>query len=149
MTVLTIAVDGACLGNPGPGGWGMVVMHGDQQIHTDSGAERHTTNNRMEMQGAINALYFINNHKPEGVTRTVILSDSQYVIKGITEWIHGWKAKGWVNSSKKPVVNKDLWELLDFLNRTLEPEWQWVRGHDGHPLNEAADALANAAAGIN
>lgn len=150
MTILTIATDGACLGNPGPGGWGYVALLGDEEINRASGSEEHTTNNRMEMRAAIEALYYakIVLEISGSIEEITLISDSQYVIKGITEWIHGWKKKGWVTSAKKPVINKDLWVLLEVLNAQVNPTWQWVRGHDGHPLNEIADSLANTAAGL-
>lgn len=143
---LTIATDGACLGNPGPGGWAFVAQDENGQIvfEDSKGEGSRTTNNRMELLAAINALEWSFGLKAE----VLIQSDSQYVIKGITEWIHGWKKKNWVSSSKEPVKNEDLWRQLDELNNLVKPEWEWVRGHNGHVLNEMADKLANAQAGI-
>jgi len=128
--------DGACSGNPGPGGWGVLLRHAGREKEL-FGGERNTTNQRMELQAAIEALKALK--KPCGVT---IHSDSKYVIQGITEWIHGWKKKGWRNYNKKPVANRELWQELDSLNSKHEVTWQWVKGHAGHPGNERADELA-------
>ena len=134
--------DGACSGNPGPGGWGVAQMDDDGQrvIRTHSGHESQTTNQRMEMMAAIQALEMVDDSCP-----VVITTDSKYVIQGITEWIHGWKSKGWRNASGKPVKNRDLWERLDGLNQASDVTWKWVKGHSGHPGNEAADSAAQAA----
>ena len=132
-----VATDGACKGNPGPGGWGAVLRWGDV-VKTLSGGEPDTTNNRMELLAAIRAL--------EAMKRPVharVHSDSQYVLKGISEWIHGWKRNGWKTADKKPVKNADLWQKLDSLRQPHQLEWIWVKGHAGHPDNERADALAN------
>lgn len=139
MTV-EIFTDGACRGNPGPGGWGALLRYGDKekQIY---GSEPHTTNNRMELTAAIKAL--------ESLTRPCeihLYTDSQYLRQGMTEWMVQWKKKGWRNSKKEPVKNSDLWQKLDAL--TLghsEIHWHWVKAHNGHPENEQADALANRA----
>jgi len=128
--------DGACSGNPGPGGWGVLLRHGGREKEL-FGGEKNTTNQRMELQAAIEALKAL--RKP---CRITIHSDSKYVIQGITEWIHSWKKKGWKNYSKKPVANKELWQELDSLNSKYEVTWQWVKGHAGHPGNERADELA-------
>jgi len=128
--------DGACSGNPGPGGWGVLLRHGGREKEL-FGGEKNTTNQRMELQAAIEALKAL--RKP---CRITIHSDSNYVIQGITEWIHSWKKKGWKNYSKKPVANKELWQELDSLNSKYEVTWQWVKGHAGHPGNERADELA-------
>ncbi len=131
--------DGACRGNPGPGGWGVVLRYGDTEKEL-YGAERETTNNRMELMAAIQAL--------EALKRPVeihITTDSQYVRKGITEWLANWKRNGWRTAAKKPVKNQDLWQRLDAATRTHDVHWHWVRGHSGHPENERADALANRA----
>jgi len=128
--------DGACSGNPGPGGWGVLLRHAGREKEL-FGGERNTTNQRMELQAAIEALKALK--KPCGVT---IHSDSKYVIQGITEWIHGWKKKGWRNYNKKPVANRELWQELDSLNSKHEVTWLWVKGHAGHPGNERADELA-------
>ena len=135
-TVL-IFTDGACKGNPGPGGWGAILRLGSQEKELWGGA-RETTNNRMELTAVIQAL--------AALKRPVIgqvYSDSQYVLKGIREWIHGWKRNGWRTSDKKPVKNVDLWQELDRLVAPHQLEWHWVKGHAGHPENERADALAN------
>lgn len=131
--------DGACRGNPGPGGWGVVLRYGETEKEL-YGAERETTNNRMELMAAIQAL--------EALRRPVeihITTDSQYVRKGITEWLANWKRNGWRTAAKKPVKNQDLWQRLDAATRTHDVHWHWVRGHSGHPENERADALANRA----
>lgn len=131
-----IWTDGACSGNPGPGGWGAVLRYGEAEKEL-SGGEDETTNNRMELLAAINAL--------EALTRPCIVdltTDSQYVRKGMTEWLRGWKAKGWKTASKQPVKNKDLWQRLDALTQEHEVSWHWVKGHAGHPENERCDELA-------
>jgi len=135
---IRIYTDGACRGNPGPGGWGAVLMHGDK-IKKLYGGEPETTNNRMELTAVIKALECIKGNKwPLEIT-----SDAKYVLQGITEWIEGWKRKGWRNASKKPVMNVDLWQRLDELVQPFEITWHWVKGHSGHPENEMADQLAN------
>lgn len=134
-----IFTDGACSGNPGPGGWGAILRYGDREKEL-SGAERMTTNNRMELMAAIAALEALK--RPVAV---VLTTDSQYVRQGITQWLAGWKKRGWRTASKQPVKNQDLWERLDKAAAQHRVEWQWVRGHQGHPENERADALARAA----
>ena len=131
--------DGACSGNPGVGGYGS-ILRCRGKVKELSGAEGTTTNNRMEMTGAIAAL--------EALTRpceVVLTTDSQYLVKGMTEWLHGWVRRGWVNSKKEPVVNRDLWERLLALSRVHRISWVWVRGHNGHPENERCDELARGA----
>ncbi|WP_409434086.1 ribonuclease HI [Litorimonas sp. RW-G-Af-16] len=135
---LVIYTDGACSGNPGPGGWGAIMYFGNKTKEL-KGGERETTNNRMEMMAVIKALEAI---KPSYQGKVVIFTDSTYVLKGITEWIHGWKKRGWKKADKKPVVNKDLWIRLDALNQSRDITWQWVKGHAGDIGNERADALA-------
>ena len=134
---MEIYSDGACRGNPGPGGWGAIVRFNgfEKEIF---GGEAATTNNRMELTAVIRALESL-----EQPSRVRVFTDSQYVQKGISEWIKGWKRKGWKTADKKPVKNEDLWRRLDELNAAHRVEWLWVRGHDGHPENERADALAN------
>lgn len=135
---LTIYTDGACSGNPGPGGWGVLLQYGDKE-KTLKGGDPKTTNNRMEMMAAIKAIESVN----KTYTGEIILwTDSTYVMKGITEWIHGWKKKNWVKSDKKPVVNTDLWKVLDNLNSKRNIQWNWVKGHAGIAGNERADELA-------
>ena len=137
--LVEIFSDGACSGNPGPGGWGTVLRCGDQEKEF-SGYDPDTTNNRMELLGAIAGL--------EALTqpcRVAMTTDSQYVKKGMTEWIAGWVKRGWKNSQKKPVANRDLWERLLVLTEPHQVEWHWVRGHDGHAENERCDVLARAA----
>jgi ribonuclease HI len=132
-----IYTDGACRGNPGPGGWGVLLEYGDKQRKL-YGGEAETTNNRMELMAAIKAL--------ESLTRpcnVVLISDSKYVLQGITEWIVNWKKRGWKTANKKPVLNADLWQQLDSLVDGHQIDWQWVKGHSGHPGNEMADQLAN------
>ena len=130
--------DGACSGNPGPGGWGVWLTYGK---HTKAlcGGELETTNQRMELQAAIEALKALK--KPSEIT---LVTDSKYVLNGITDWIHGWKKKGWKNSKKEPVANRELWEELDRLNQVHQVDWQWVKGHSGDKGNEKADELARA-----
>ena len=135
---LVIYTDGACSGNPGPGGWGVIMYHGKRQKEM-CGGDTSTTNNRMEMMAAIKALEAI---KPGFSGPIVLFTDSTYVLKGITEWIHGWKKRGWKKSDKKPVINKDLWQQLDALNSVRDIQWKWVKGHAGDVGNEKADELA-------
>lgn len=139
MTEVHIWTDGACRGNPGPGGWGAILRFGDveKEIY---GAEAQTTNNRMELLAAISALDALNRR-----CHVVLTSDSEYVRRGITEWIGSWKRRGWMTANRKPVLNRDLWERLDAAASRHEVDWRWIRGHSGHPENERADALANRA----
>ena len=132
-----IYTDGACRGNPGPGGWGALLRYGDvdKQLY---GGELLTTNNRMELKAVIEALSALS--KPCKVTLT---SDSTYVLKGISEWLPNWKKRGWRTAGKKPVKNGDLWKTLDDLAEMHEIEWHWVKGHSGHIENELVDQLAN------
>ncbi len=133
--------DGACRGNPGPGGWGALLRFaGSEKILELKGAEINTTNNRMELTAAIEALAVL-----EESVEVDLTTDSQYVKNGITRWVSGWKKKGWITSSKKPVKNKDLWLKLDALVAQHQVQWHWVKGHSGHPDNERVDALANQA----
>jgi ribonuclease HI len=139
--VAQIYTDGACSGNPGPGGWGTVVYFNDGSVHEMGGGDRQTTNNRMEMQAAIAALQYL---KASGQPQSVELyTDSEYVKNGITQWIHGWKKKGWKTSTGKDVLNKDLWQELDALN-SRQVQWLYVRGHTGNEGNERCDAIARA-----
>ena len=133
---VVIYTDGACRGNPGPGGWGAILICGAKEREI-CGGELHTTNNRMELMGAISALEALN--RP---CRVELHTDSQYVRNGITQWISGWKARGWRTAAKEPVKNEDLWRRLDEARLRHEVDWRWVKGHNGHPLNERADALA-------
>jgi ribonuclease HI len=137
MTEIEIFTDGACRGNPGPGGWGAILRAGRNEKEL-WGGEAQTTNNRMELTAVIRALEAL-----KGPSRVRLYTDSQYVQKGISEWIHSWKRKGWKTADKKDVKNVDLWQALDRIAAQHEVEWNWVRGHDGHPENERADALAN------
>jgi ribonuclease HI len=139
-TTVEIFTDGACKGNPGPGGWGAILRHGSREREL-SGGEADTTNNRMEMLAAIMALEALT--RPCTVTLT---TDSVYVRDGITKWIHGWKRNGWRTAAKKPVANAELWQRLDTAAQRHRIEWRWVKGHSGHPDNERADQLASAAA---
>ncbi len=134
-----IFTDGACRGNPGPGGWG-VLMRVQGKEKSLYGAEPHTTNNRMELMAAIKGLQALK--RP---CRVSLTTDSQYVRQGITEWISNWKRRGWKTAAKKPVKNEDLWRELDAACAAHEVEWHWVRGHTGHRENEMADVLANRA----
>jgi len=137
MDKIEIYTDGACKGNPGVGGWGALLVAGDKEKEM-CGGEKETTNNRMELMAVIQALGALK--RPCHIT---LHTDSQYVLKGITEWITGWKAKGWKTASKAPVKNVDLWQALDAAQSTHKIEWRWVRGHTGHHGNERADQLAN------
>jgi len=132
-------VDGACRGNPGPGGFGVLLRYNGQE-KTLKGAESHTTNNRMELKAAITGLKAI-----KVPCEVSITTDSQYVRKGITEWVHNWKKNGWRNASKAPVKNVDLWQELLAACEVHQVEWHWVKGHSGHAENEMADLLANQA----
>ena len=134
---IQIFTDGACRGNPGPGGWGVILRSGFHEKEL-FGGEQSTTNNRMELRAAIEGLAALK--RPSRVTVT---TDSQYVRQGITQWIEGWKRNQWRTSAKKAVKNQDLWQLLDELTSRHEETWEWVKGHSGHPDNELADALAN------
>ena len=140
MKVVEIFTDGACKGNPGPGGWGVVLRMGHHEKEL-SGHDPATTNNRMELTAVIRALGALN--QPCEVH---LHTDSRYVIDGITKWIFGWQKNGWKNSQKKPVLNADLWQDLIAAVRRHKIEWIWVKGHDGHPENERADKLASDAA---
>ncbi len=134
--IVEIYTDGACSGNPGPGGWGVLMLCGEHEKEL-TGGEFETTNNRMELMAAIEALSALK--RP---CRVHLHTDSTYVKNGITEWITGWKAKGWKNSNKKPVKNVDLWKLLDEAVKPHDIDWIWVKGHAGDPGNERADVLA-------
>jgi ribonuclease HI len=136
-TQVEIFTDGACKGNPGTGGWGALLISGGHEKEI-FGGELNTTNNRMELKAVIEALGTLT--RPCDV---VLHTDSQYVQKGISEWIHGWKARGWKTSAKEPVKNEDLWRALDAAQAQHKVDWRWVRGHAGHPGNERADVLAN------
>ncbi len=140
MKQVEIYTDGACKGNPGPGGWGVLLRMGAHEKEM-SGGEPDTTNNRMEMMAAIKGLGAL--IEPCTVD---LYSDSKYVLDGMSKWIHGWQRNGWVNSSKKPVRNADLWHDLIEAARPHKVNWHWVRGHNGHPENERVDALASAEA---
>ena len=136
-TPIIIYTDGACRGNPGPGGWGALLQAGPHEKAL-CGGEAHTTNNRMELTAVIRALQALK--RPSAVQ---IHTDSQYVQKGISEWIHNWKRRGWLTADKQPVKNVDLWKTLDELTSAHQIDWRWVKGHAGHPGNERADSLAN------
>jgi ribonuclease HI len=137
MSAVEIFTDGACKGNPGPGGWGALLRYQGKE-KTLHGGEAHTTNNRMELLAAIQALESLN--RP---CQVVLTTDSQYLRKGITEWMTNWKARGWRTADKKPVKNEDLWRRLDAAVAGHQIDWRWVKGHSGHPENERADQLAN------
>ena len=143
MADLFAFTDGACSGNPGPGGWGVLLQAktGDQIVKERelSGGEAATTNNRMELLAAINALESLS--RPSAIT---IVTDSAYVKNGVTGWIHGWKRNGWKTAAKKPVKNEELWKRLDAAQARHDVSWEWVKGHAGHEENERADALARA-----
>ena len=137
--VVVIHSDGACRGNPGPGGWGATIQYSTIRREI-FGGETATTNNRMELTAVIRALEALTRH-----SRVRVYTDSQYVQKGISEWIRAWKRRDWKTADRKPVKNVDLWRRLDELNASHEVEWRWVKGHAGHPENERADVLANKA----
>ncbi|MAW53226.1 MAG: ribonuclease HI [Geminicoccus sp.] len=139
MAVVEIFTDGACSGNPGPGGWGAILRYGDTEREL-SGGEEDTTNNRMELTAAIEALNALK--RP---CEIVLTTDSTYVKDGITSWIDGWKRRGWKNAQKKPVKNEDLWKALDQARSRHQVEWRWVKGHAGHAENERCDELARQA----
>jgi len=134
-----IFTDGGCRGNPGPGGWGALMRFGNHEKEI-YGYEEETTNNRMELMAAIRSLEVLSRD-----CSIVLTTDSQYVRQGITEWMDGWKKRGWKTAAKKPVKNKDLWQRLDDAVKRHDVEWQWVKGHSGHEGNERADDLANRA----
>lgn len=137
MKQVSIYTDGACKGNPGPGGWGAVLRFGEHEREL-FGGELATTNNRMELTAAIEALRLL-----KEPCRVALTTDSVYVRDGVTKWIHGWRKNGWRTAAKKPVKNQDLWQALDNEVARHQIEWHWVKGHSGHPENERADALAN------
>ena len=139
MKEVEIFTDGACRGNPGPGGWGAILRFrgNEKEIY---GAAEDTTNNKMELQAAIEGLSSL-----KEPCKVQLTTDSEYVRKGITEWIEGWKKKGWKNAKRQPVKNMEYWQILDLLNKKHTVSWHWVKGHAGHPENERADALANKA----
>ena len=140
MKQVLIFTDGACSGNPGPGGWGTILRFGAIEKEL-SGGEAKTTNNRMELTAAIMALTAIYNTERFKGRPVAVYSDSQYVKNGITQWIHSWKAKGWKTADKKPVKNQELWMQLDELNAALDVTWNWVKGHAGIEFNELCDQL--------
>jgi len=136
MSAVDIWTDGACSGNPGPGGWGAILVAGERRKEL-FGGEADTTNNRMELMAAISALEALK--KPCDITLHI---DSQYVRQGITQWIHGWKKNGWKTADKKPVKNAELWQRLEEAAKRHRIDWRWVKGHAGDPMNERADELA-------
>ncbi len=137
MKNVIIHTDGACKGNPGPGGWGALLEYNGQRREL-KGGEKLTTNNRMELMAAIQALDAL-----KETCQVTLYTDSSYVMQGLTEWLPGWKARGWRTASKQPVKNQDLWQQLDAAAARHQVQWQWVKGHSGHAGNEAADRLAN------
>jgi ribonuclease HI len=138
LSRVELYTDGACSGNPGPGGWGALLLYGDHRREL-SGGESSTTNNRMELMAVIEGVRALKRSVP-----LTIYTDSVYVMKGITEWIAGWKRNGWKTAAKKPVKNEDLWRELDSVLEGHDVQWQWVKGHAGNPGNERADELARA-----
>jgi ribonuclease HI len=137
MSSYLVFTDGACSGNPGPGGWGAVVRYPDGREQDLSGFEPATTNNRMELTAVLQALSCVPND-----SEATVVTDSEYVLKGATQWLDGWKRKGWKTSTKSDVLNRDLWECIDAERERVHLTWQWVRGHNGHAENERADKLA-------
>jgi ribonuclease HI len=140
--MINIYTDGACKGNPGPGGWGALIIDGDEKKEI-YGGESNTTNNRMEIMAVIMALKYVNSHN-----EITVFTDSKYVQKGINDWIMKWKVNGWRTSNKKEVKNKDLWVQLDTLNAQISVNWMWIKGHSDHPENDRADFLANQGVGM-
>jgi len=142
-----IFTDGGCSGNPGPGGWAYVILEqtpeGEKMLAKEKGAQKSTTNNRMELTAVISALRAIKAARTPGVI--TVFTDSQYVQKGITSWIHAWKKNSWKTADKKPVKNRDLWEELDSLAAQLPLKWEWVKGHTGNEYNEICDAMTQEA----
>ena len=139
MSEVQIYTDGACRGNPGPGGWGALLIAGERRKEV-SGAEAATTNNRMELKAAIEGLSALKRR-----CQVLLYTDSKYVLQGITQWLPQWKARGWRTAAREPVKNQDLWEKLDAAAAAQDIDWHWVKGHIGHTLNERADVLAVAA----
>ena len=137
---VTLHTDGACLGNPGPGGWAAILQWGEHESVL-SGGLADTTNNQMELMAVIMGLEALK--RPVSIT---VVSDSRYVLNGIQSWIAGWKRNGWKNAKKQPVANQELWQRLDASTQSHQIEWQWIKGHAGHPLNERCDELASAEA---
>jgi ribonuclease HI len=140
MKCVQLITDGACIGNPGPGGWAFILRYKDRKRES-SGSEPHTTNNRMELMAAIRGLAMLTEQ-----CEVEIVTDSQYVMKGITTWIAGWKKKGWMTKEMKPVINQDLWRELDTLNQKHKTTWTWTKGHASHEDNNRCDELATMAA---
>lgn len=138
-TLVEIFTDGACSGNPGPGGYGAILKY-DQTVKEISGCEPITTNNRMELTAIIEAL-----KRLKRPCKVRVMTDSNYVVKGMTEWIHGWIKRDWINSNKKPVLNRDLWETLLKLSKPHHIDWRWIKGHHGHKENERCDKMARKA----
>ena len=136
--MITIYTDGSSRGNPGPGGWGAIILDGVRAVEL-GGREEHTTNNRMELMGAVKALEFAGTLDHTSIK---LFTDSEYVMKGITEWIEGWQKRNWKTASKKPVLNQDLWQELLHVAEGKEIDWQYVAGHSGHDLNERCDVIA-------
>lgn len=145
MSEITIYTDGACSGNPGPGGWGCVILYDDKEIEM-SGGEKVTTNNKMELMATISALSRVLNDDELKTSHVKLITDSQYVKNGITQWIFNWKKNGWKTANKQSVKNQELWIKLDELVHQLDIEWDWVKGHAGNKYNEICDTLATTAA---
>jgi ribonuclease HI len=144
--MITIYTDGSSRGNPGPGGWAAIVLDEVRAVEL-GGAEEHTTNNRMELTGAISALEYVGALAPDKIE---LHTDSEYVMKGITEWVSGWQKRGWRTASKKPVLNQDLWQKLILASDGKEIEWKYVAGHSGHEFNDRCDEIATSLAdGVN
>ena len=141
--MIHLYTDGGCIGNPGPGGWAFVLVKEEQVIRYDKGAHKATTNNQMELQAVIQGLSQANSIYPNEPIQVV--TDSQYVKNGITQWIHGWKKNGWKTASKQPVKNQELWTALDEITQIVKPQWSWVKGHSGNQYNEQCDSLVHEA----
>ena len=141
--------DGASRGNPGPGGWGVIIVSPEKEVVELGGGEKHTTNNRMELTGVISALYHVSKNNSANLARALIHTDSSYVINGITKWVHNWRRNNWLTSQKEEVLNRDLWEKLFALTQGKKIEWKYVAGHSGTPGNERCDEIATAYADGN
>lgn len=141
--MITIWTDGSARGNPGPGGWAAIIAN-DERVIEIGGDHEHTTNNRMELMAAIKALEYVSDLESNGSSEISVNTDSEYVMKGITEWIHNWQKKGWKTSGKKAVLNQDLWQQLLIATEGKQIEWKYVAGHSGHEANERCDEIATA-----
>jgi ribonuclease HI len=141
--MIQLYTDGGCVGNPGPGGWAFILVKEDKVLCSGMGAHKATTNNQMELQAVIQGLTRANSQFAD--EQITVVTDSQYVKNGITQWIHGWKKNGWKTAAKQPVKNQDLWTALDTITQIVGPQWSWVKGHSGNQFNEQCDTLVHEA----